>query len=122
MCYPTAIGSEPLDPNYDSQKQWHNVMKGHAAANMVPVIASNRTGTECLLAGEMGGKVQRHITFYGSSFITNNSGDILDQMDRTSEGICIGEFDIEKQRRSRTAWGLFRDRRPDMYKPLANMR
>ncbi len=105
MFFPTAIGSEPyLKKN--SKPHWQNVMRGHAAANMVPVIAANRVGRE----GE--------ITFYGSSFITDNHGEIIKEMNRTDEGFIAHEFDLDALSRERREWGIFRDRRPEMYKIL----
>jgi len=108
--YPTAIGSEPPNPSYDSSRQWERVMVGHAAANMIPVIASNRIGTETF--------DQSFITFYGSSFITDHTGEILQKANRTDRGFIIAELDLEKFRMERQSWGLFRDRRPNMYQTL----
>lgn len=105
--YPTAIGSEPQDPNWDSREHWQRVMQGHSGANMVPVVASNRIGTE---QGETCG-----ITFYGSSFITDPFGAKVQEMDKTSEGVICQEFDLDKIAKQRASWGLFRDRRPEYY-------
>ncbi len=106
LFYPTAIGSEPT-LGKDSQKHWQNVMKGHAAANMMPVIASNRVGRET--------EDESEIVFYGSSFIADNHGDIMSEMDRVSEGFILHEFDLDALARERREWGIFRDRRPEMY-------
>ncbi|MGN1115039.1 MAG: N-carbamoylputrescine amidase [Candidatus Ornithomonoglobus sp.] len=106
LLYPTAIGSEPT-LGKDSKDHWQNVMMGHAAANMVPVIASNRTGTEREGESEM--------TFYGSSFIADNHGCIAEEMDRVSEGFILHSFDLDALAKERREWGIYRDRRPEMY-------
>ena len=113
LLYPTAIGSEPDDPMLDTMQHWRTVMQGHAAANMIPVLASNRIGIEY-------GRYST-ITFYGSSFITDEKGGIVRQMDRSTEGFECAEFDLEEQEITRRAWGLFRDRRPDLYAPLLTL-
>lgn len=110
LFYPTAIGSEPVDETNDSKKHWQTCMQGHAACNMVPVIASNRIGTE-----HFGNS---HITFYGSSFITDNKGQVLTQANRSDESVVTATLDLEQYRLKRAAWGLFRDRRPSQYSPL----
>ncbi|MGL5948952.1 MAG: N-carbamoylputrescine amidase [Aeromonas sp.] len=111
--YPTAIGSEPAYPEIDSQPHWTRVQQGHAAANLVPVIASNRIGTEAskyLPNWEM--------TFYGSSFIADQTGALVAQADKTSECVLVHEFDLTEIAKQRKSWGLFRDRRPEMYATL----
>ncbi len=107
LFYPTAIGSEPQAADYDSRDHWQRVMQGHSAANMVPVIASNRVGSE------VGGSCE--ITFYGSSFITDNTGAKLGELSRTETGVLVHSFDLDRLQHERTAWGLFRDRRPELY-------
>lgn len=107
ICYPTAIGSEPHDPTIDSRDHWQRVMQGHSAANMVPVIASNRIGRETGKSCE--------ITFYGSSFITDATGAKVAEADTKSEAVITATFDLEKNRQQRLNWGVFRDRRPDLY-------
>ena len=109
LFYPTAIGSEPT-LGKDSKEHWQNVMKGHSAANMMPVIASNRIGRET--------EGESEIVFYGSSFITDNHGCILKEMDRVSEGFITHEFDLDALAKERREWGIFRDRRPEMYSIL----
>ncbi len=104
--YPTAIGSEPTLP-IDSCTHWQNAMKGHAASNLVPVIAANRVGTETDEASTM--------TFYGSSFITDETGVIIKQLNRDEVGYILAIFDLKKIEKYRYAWGVFRDRRPNMY-------
>jgi N-carbamoylputrescine amidase len=108
LLYPTAIGSEPPPaPLRDSRDHWRRVMQGHAAANCVPVIASNRIGTERGEAGE--------ITFYGSSFIADATGGITAELNRTEEGVIAATFDLDEIAKMRASWGLFRDRRPELY-------
>lgn len=111
--FPTAIGSEPQDATIDSQPHWTRTQQGHAAANLVPVIASNRIGTEQskFLDGV-------EITFYGSSFITDEFGALVQQADKISEGVLVHSFDLEQVAKHRASWGLFRDRRPSMYGTL----
>jgi N-carbamoylputrescine amidase len=111
ILFPTAIGSEPPPAApFDSRDAWRRVMQGHAAANGVPVLAANRVGTEKGEAGEL--------TFYGSSFITDATGAIAAEMDRTAEGVISASFDLDEIAIARAAWGLFRDRRPEMYGAL----
>jgi N-carbamoylputrescine amidase len=110
LFFPTAIGSEPPDPSYDSKDHWQLCMRGHSAANIMPVVASNRIGTETI--------DQTSITFYGSSFITNNKGAILAEADRESEATIVVEVDLDAYSVERASWGLFRDRRPEKYGPL----
>jgi N-carbamoylputrescine amidase len=111
LFYPTAIGSEPPPaPPVDSRDHWRRVMQGHAAANMVPVIASNRIGKE---TGE-----SAEITFYGSSFIADETGKIVAEASRSDEAVITARFDLERLRQARASWGLFRDRRPDLYGAL----
>jgi N-carbamoylputrescine amidase len=113
LLYPTAIGSEPQDPSLDSSAHWQRTMQGHAAANVMPVVASNRVGTE---QGE-----KYTMTFYGSSFIASHTGEIVAQADRSSESVLTAAFDLEAVRRYRQAWGVFRDRRPDLYHPILSL-
>jgi len=107
LFYPTAIGSEPPNPDYDSKDHWQLCMRGHAAANMVPVVASNRIGVETI--------DQSTITFYGSSFIADNTGRLLAEADRESESVILAQFDLPRLEAARRGWGLFRDRRPSTY-------
>ena len=112
LFYPTAIGSEPVSGE-DSRDHWCRVMQGHSAANMVPVIASNRIGLE---AGE-----SCELTFYGSSFITDETGAIVHQASRDTEEVIVASFDIDRIAQERANWGLFRDRRPDLYSPVISL-
>jgi len=113
LFYPTAIGSEPHDPNITSRDHWQRVQQGHAGANLMPLIASNRIGTE-----EQDGY---DITFYGSSFIADQFGEKVEEMDRTSEGVLVHEFDLDQLEHIRSAWGVFRDRRPNLYGPIKTL-
>ncbi len=108
--YPTAIGSEPSDPDHNSADHWRNVMKGHAAANILPVIASNRTGQET--------EGNTSIKFYGSSFITDQTGELVADGDSDSETVLLSSFDLDQIAKQRDGWGLFRDRRPERYKEI----
>jgi N-carbamoylputrescine amidase len=108
LLYPTAIGSEPGEPDYDSSSHWQNVMRGHAAANIMPVIASNRVGREMAPDG-------RSDTFYGRSFIADQQGERIHEMSRTEEGFRIQKFDLTAIEELRRSWGVFRDRRPALY-------
>jgi N-carbamoylputrescine amidase len=107
LLYPTAIGSEPQNPLLDSKDHWQAAMLGHSAANMIPVIASNRIGTET--------EDESSITFYGSSFISDNRGQVLAQADRETETFVTASLDLDELAHDASAWGLFRDRRPDLY-------
>jgi N-carbamoylputrescine amidase len=113
LLYPTAIGSEPQDPSIDSSGHWQRTMQGHAAANILPLVASNRIGTE---QGE-----KYTMTFYGSSFIASPTGEKLAEADRVSESVLTASFDLDEIRRYRRSWGIFRDRRPDLYYPLLSL-
>jgi N-carbamoylputrescine amidase len=112
LFFPTAIGSEPQDPTIDSRHHWRRAMQGHSASNCMPVIASNRIGSE--RAGET------TVTFYGTSFITDATGGIVADLEQ-QEGVITASFDLDALAKSRAAWGLFRDRRPDLYLPLLTL-
>lgn len=114
LYYPTAIGSEPI-LSVDSMPHWRRVMQGHAAANLMPVIAANRIGTETVEPCPENGNQKSALRFYGSSFITDGTGEIAVSMDRDSEGVIAFEFDLDELMEERLSWGLFRDRRPEMY-------
>ncbi|MCJ2165066.1 MULTISPECIES: N-carbamoylputrescine amidase [unclassified Pseudodesulfovibrio] len=113
LMYPTAIGSEPTMPGCDSMPHWRRTQQGHAAANIMPVCASNRIGTE------RDGSVE--MTFYGSSFITDPMGELIADADRTSEGVFTAAVDFEEIRNFRAGWGFFRDRRPQHYGPVMTL-
>jgi N-carbamoylputrescine amidase len=106
IVYPTAIGSEPMDPEYDSAAHWQRVMQGHAGANLVPVVAANRIGTE------VGSRFT--LTFYGSSFIAGPTGEKVAEADRSSETVLTATFDLDEVANLRRGWGVFRDRRTDL--------
>ncbi|MBE5961574.1 MAG: N-carbamoylputrescine amidase [Lachnospiraceae bacterium] len=111
LLYPTAIGSEPV-MEVDSMEHWRRCMQGHAASNIMPVIASNRVGTET---------DGTSMTFYGSSFIADQTGAIIASADRTEETVLVAEFDLDAIWEYRIGWGVFRDRRPEMYGPLGKL-
>ena len=113
LLYPTAIGSEPPNPSWDSSGHWQRVMQGHAGANVMPLVAANRTGLEV--------GVNNEITFYGSSFIADATGAKVAEANRQEETVLIASFDREQLRTLRNAWGLFRDRRPELYFPLVTL-
>ena len=112
LFYPTAIGSEPVT-GLKSRDHWQRAMQGHAAANMVPLVASNRVGME---QGEACA-----LEFYGSSFIADQTGAIVEEASEVDEEILLYEFDLGAISGERTSWGLFRDRRPDLYGPIISM-
>ena len=112
LLFPTAIGSEPVLPK-DSKAHWQNAMIGHAAANVIPVVAANRVGRE--------DDVNSTMTFFGSSFITNQYGEKLSELGREEEGIIYSEFDLRAIDDERRGWGVFRDRRIDLYSPLLTL-
>lgn len=113
LLYPTAIGSEPPAPGYDSQPHWETVMRGHAGANIMPLVASNRIGTEEAEEG-------RSVTFYGSSFIADQTGALVAKADRETESVILATFDLDAIAAMRASWGLFRDRRPELYGAIAS--
>lgn len=114
LLYPTAIGSEPV-LECDSMPHWQRCMQGHAAANLVPVIAANRTGTESVTPDADNQQQSSSLTFYGSSFIADNTGALAECADRTSDCVLKHTFDLDELRDMRLSWGVFRDRRPEMY-------
>lgn len=103
LLYPTAIGAEPQDAGLDTAARWRRCMQGHAVANVIPVVAANRFGDE---QGQV---------FYGTSFITDETGEIVTDLGRKEEGILVATFDLDHIDRARAAWGFFRDRRTDLY-------
>ena len=107
LLYPTAIGTEPENPGLDTKDLWQRAMVGHAVANVVPVVASNRIGTE-------GGQ-----TFYGHSFIADHRGEKVAELGRADTGFITADLDLEEIRRNRASFGFFRDRRPDLYGLIA---
>ena len=114
IMYPTAIGSEPV-LECDSMPHWRRCMQGHAGCNLVPVIAANRIGTETVEPCEANGGQSSALTFYGSSFMTDETGGILESAGRDREEILIHTYDLDAISVNRLSWGLFRDRRPETY-------
>ena len=112
LFYPTAIGDE-LMSEYDSSGAWQRVMQGHAAANIMPVVASNRIGSESV-KGQVNG-------FYGKSFICDRSGKIIKEASKDKEEIILADIDTEENHLFRRNWGLFRDRRSDLYKEILTL-
>ena len=117
LLYPTAIGSEPI-LEVDSSGHWMRTMQGHSAANILPVMAANRYGLETVTPCPENGNQSSSLTFYGSSFITDETGDILTRAGRSGDEILTAEFDFDQIRTERLSWGLFRDRRPETYQQL----
>ena len=114
LLYPTAIGSEPI-LDVDSSGHWRRVMQGHSGANLVPLVAANRIGLEEVIPCKENGNQTSSLNFYGSSFITDNTGDIVCDGTKDKEEILIHEFDLDELEKDRLSWGIFRDRRPDVY-------
>lgn len=115
LFYPTAIGSEPHDASLDTRDPWRRAMQGHAVSNIIPVAAANRIGFEEGPAGYPGGGSR----FYGSSFIADHRGDLISSFEREDEGVLTARVDLDFLQTHRAAWGFFRDRRTDLYAPLA---
>lgn len=115
--YPTAIGSEPI-LECDSMPHWRRCMQGHSAANVIPVIAANRIGREDVKPTEENGNQSSSLVFYGSSFITNETGEIIKSASRDEETVLTAEFDLDEVFENRLGWGIFRDRRPGCYKVI----
>ena len=114
LFYPTAIGSEPI-LDCDSMPHWRRCMQGHAAANIMPLIAANRIGTETVKPTPDNQNQSSSLTFYGSSFIADETGALVEQADRENDAILTHTFDLDEIREMRSSWGVFRDRRPEMY-------
>jgi N-carbamoylputrescine amidase len=117
LLYPTAIGSEPHDPALDTALPWRRAMQGHAVSNVIPVVGANRTGFEPWAGYPSGGQ-----RFYGSSFISDQRGDLVAELGRDEEGVIAATFDLDFLAAHRAAWGFFRDRRPDLYGSLTEGR
>jgi N-carbamoylputrescine amidase len=117
LLYPTAIGSEPILET-DSMPHWRRCMQGHAGSNLLPVVAANRIGVEKVEPCAENGGQQSSLNFYGSSFITDNTGAIITEAGRTEEVVLTASFDLDGYAKDRMSWGLFRDRRPEMYNEI----
>ncbi|WP_110970025.1 N-carbamoylputrescine amidase [Pseudomonas huaxiensis] len=116
LLFPTAIGSEPGAAALDSRDHWQMTMRGHAAANLLPVVAANRVGREVAT-----GDPELHMDFYGSSFISDHKGKLLSEADRQTSGVWVQTLDLAAMRDERLTWGIFRDRRPEMYGSLLGL-
>ena len=114
IMYPTAIGSEPI-LDVDSAGHWQRTMQGHSAANIVPVVAANRYGVEVVSPCAENGGQQSALRFYGTSFLTDETGAVLVQAERDGDAVLTASYDFASIRRARMEWGLFRDRRPECY-------
>ncbi len=114
ILYPTAIGSEPI-LECDSMPHWRRAMQGHAACNLVPVVAANRIGLETVEPSKENGGQQSALQFYGSSFMTDETGELVEEASRDREEILLHEYDLDAIAENRITWGLFRDRREEVY-------
>ena len=119
ILYPTAIGSEPI-LDVDSSGHWMRTMQGHSAANIIPVAAANRIGREDVEPSEENGGQKSSLTFYGNSFMTDETGEVIVRASRDREEIIYAEYDFEEISKMRASWGLFRDRRPKCYKTITD--
>lgn len=117
LFYPTAIGSEPV-LECDSMPHWRRCMQGHAASNIMPLIASNRIGEEKVFPSKENNYQESSLNFYGSSFIADETGEIVESGQRDQEEILIHTFDLDAIKEMRLSWGVFRDRRPEAYSPI----
>lgn len=115
LFYPTAIGSEPPDPSADTRPHWQRCIQGHAAANLVPTVVSNRIGKEYAKTSS------NFIKFYGSSFITDHHGKIVEESPNCTEGIILHTVNLDEVRKHRVLWGVFRDRRPYLYGAISSL-
>lgn len=114
LMYPTAIGTEPV-LSCDSMPHWRRCMQGHAGSNLMPLVAANRVGTEKVVPNDNNNMQESSLTFYGSSFIADETGDVVETCDRNNEMTIIHEFDLDRISEFRSSWGVFRDRRPECY-------
>ena len=108
LCYPTAIGSEPYDPGFDTSRMWRRAMQGHAVSNCMPVVAANRIGSEAVAGGEAQ-------CFYGHSFIADEWGDLVAEFGAAESGVLLAKLDLAEAAKHRAGMGFFRDRRPELY-------
>ena len=120
IMYPTAIGSEPI-LDVDSAGHWQRTMQGHSAANIVPVVAANRYGVEVVSPCAENGGQQSALRFYGTSFLTDETGAVLVQAERDGDAVLTASYDFASIRRARMEWGLFRDRRPECYGAICDL-
>ncbi len=115
LLYPTAIGSEPI-LDFDSKGHWQRCMQGHSAANLIPVVTANRIGLETVVPDSENANQKSELKFYGGSFVTDHTGKIEECADSDEEKIIVREYDLDEIHKFRLSWGVFRDRRPEMYK------
>lgn len=115
LLYPTAIGSEPI-LDFDSKGHWQRCMQGHSAANLIPVVTANRIGLETVVPDSENANQKSELKFYGGSFVTDHTGKIEECADSDEEKIIVREYDLDEIYKFRLSWGVFRDRRPEMYK------
>lgn len=120
ILYPTAIGSEPI-LNCDSMEHWRRCMQGHAGSNLLPVVAANRIGLETVLPDPANGGQSSSLCFYGSSFITDETGALVASASRDNEEILTASFDLDEVQDNRMSWGIFRDRRPHCYEKMTRI-
>lgn len=118
LMYPTAIGSEPI-LDCDSMPHWRRCMQGHAAANLIPLLAANRVGLERVEACRENANQTSSLLFYGSSFITDATGEIVEEADRMEEKVLLSVIDRERNLKERLSWGIYRDRRPSCYERIS---
>lgn len=116
LLFPTAIGSEPGAQGLDSRDHWQMTMRGHAAANLLPVVAANRVGREVATTDP-----ELQMSFYGSSFICDHKGKLLAEADREGTAVLLQELDLDAMAEERLTWGIYRDRRPEMYGPMLGL-
>lgn len=114
LLYPTAIGSEPI-LECDSMPHWRRCMQGHAGSNLMPVMAANRIGLETVTPCKENGGQESSLLFYGSSFITDQTGELVESASRDQEEVLLHTFDLDEMAENRLSWGIFRDRRPECY-------
>ena len=119
ILYPTAIGKEPI-LEVDSMGHWSRTMQGHSAANIIPVVAANRVGSETVIPCKENNDQSSELCFYGSSFMTDQFGEIIVQANREEETVIMTEYDFESNKEDRLSWGVFRDRRPETYKLITD--
>ena len=119
LLYPTAIGSEPI-LEVDSAPHWQRCMQGHAAANLMPVIAANRVGLETIEPDEENQHQSSSLQFYGTTFLTDGTGAVIQQLDRETPGIAYADYDLDTLAEMRMSWGVFRDRRPECYDKITS--
>ena len=117
LLYPTAIGSEPI-LECDSMTHWRRCMQGHAAANIMPVVAANRIGREDVIPCQENGGQSSSLVFFGSSFITDETGGLVQSAARDTEEALVATFDLDSLAQDRLNWGIYRDRRPERYQIL----